>query len=298
MIKYKLLKDLPTQKRGTIYKIAKEHSSVYYPDHSSGAWFYGIPEEIVCGCPEWFEPIPEPLSSCIEGFKWDDEMAQKFVTSYLHRRNNSNIGIREFMPEFKKSHQSTDTKKDRERDWEIVSFIKGDGILTLSNGKYRNDTNSIGLEACLNQFKFPIHSVLRKSDNITFQIGDEVKWAHHDPFKIISFRIGLSDEMFAVDNDDTSFDINKNLKKNSSTDRGEEKKPVFNAEKINAQIKTINDIQDAAYNTAICHVIEFISKDIPRLEEETDKGNEDADRQLYYVKELIEEIEALKTKTP
>lgn len=65
-------------------------------------------------------------------------------------------------------------KSENKKDWEIVSFQKGYGILVLSNGKYRNDTNSIGLNNCLSM-GFPIISVRRTSDGEVFSVDDEIE---------------------------------------------------------------------------------------------------------------------------
>jgi len=60
---------------------------------------------------------------------------------------------------------------DLKCSWEIQSFLKADSVLRLSNYKYRNKLNSIGLKNSL-LFKFPIHAVKRLSDNEVFTIGD------------------------------------------------------------------------------------------------------------------------------
>mgnify|MGYP001567605791 CR=1 FL=1 len=91
-----------------------------------------------------------------------------------------------------------DLKTIRDKEWEIVT-VRNDAVgVVLFSGFYKNT-----LEEILKSFQ--INSVRRLSDNKVFSVGDEVKWVHHSPFKISSFKIGLKNEMFAVDETDEGF---------------------------------------------------------------------------------------------
>lgn len=82
--KYKLLKDLPITLAGIIFIQKESNPSVYKPE-SGGSWLEEIPEELVTGCPEWFELIPEqsPLPEKIEvdvfGCSWVSHEAEKLI---------------------------------------------------------------------------------------------------------------------------------------------------------------------------------------------------------------------------
>lgn len=72
---------------------------------------------------------------------------------------------------------STAEKPVTEEAWEIISFEKDGSVLTLDDKKrkYRNELNSISDIEFLKK-NYQIHSVLRKSDNQLFTVGDEVEY--------------------------------------------------------------------------------------------------------------------------
>jgi hypothetical protein len=77
------------------------------------------------------------------------------------------------------------------KDYEIVSFLdNAGGVLNYVNNKYRNNTNSIGLENCIH-FGLKIHSVRRLSDGEVFSVGE------NNGIEILEFFIKYND-MFAV----------------------------------------------------------------------------------------------------
>jgi len=71
-------------------------------------------------------------------------------------------------------------KEEDSKDWEIVSFLKDGKLLVQDKDKwkYRNELNAISdidwlIKNC------PIHSVLRKSDEVVFTVGDEMEGLGH-----------------------------------------------------------------------------------------------------------------------
>ena len=106
---------------------------------------------------------------------WNDEKVLDFAKqllkerlewAVLHDAAAAPVPMQIQLDKYKASHSIGN------EEWEIVEFKKGDQILKLKNGKYRNDLNSIGIENCLSM-GLPIHSVLRKKDSVLFTVGDK-----------------------------------------------------------------------------------------------------------------------------
>lgn len=72
-----------------------------YPINGTIALGYGNGGAIVLNFAKKSPTEPETKTPVL--FKWTEQTAIEFTTAYLHKRNNSTIGLREFMPEFLKS---------------------------------------------------------------------------------------------------------------------------------------------------------------------------------------------------
>lgn len=137
---------------------------------------------------------------------WTDEFVREFLVDWeAYPSTNVSKGIKKCIQDFKKSKQSApvDNKQEMssidvfrkyneqlveiekskiqgEKDWEILSFSYNDGKYILSKDKlteYFGDPNLCVEEKTL--LKIPvhkIHSVLRKSDDEVFSIGDKIEY--------------------------------------------------------------------------------------------------------------------------
>lgn len=153
-----------------------------------------------------------------EGFVWTDELVLKFY-KFANNADRNFTGFYSDLAVFKAKYspkpadqvyeESIDklyekslkspTKEPYSKDeWQIISFEKDGKLLTIDEKgwKYRNDSNSISDVDWLIKF-YPIHSVLRKSDNTTWVIGEEVNTPHLKGASIKSF--GIFSERLIVD---------------------------------------------------------------------------------------------------
>lgn len=255
MRKYKLLRDLPDAKAGTIFTFdgddSYEYESIQYKDGKS--WYK---ENVIHDNPEWFQPIHEPLSSCIYKGNWKNPIrfskeVNDFIKSawnvyddkwrwadFIYKEIAENTYELWQFDELPKSiqerlrppsHQS-ESKKDKERDWEVVSFRQK---VKQKNEYSILQVTDIPKEYCIDDYlkyesSWDIHSVLRKSDNTTWQEMDktqmDVEVVHIEKFEIDDnipgrLKVCIKEGGFLLINQ-----LQKLPKENSSTDRGEDKK--------------------------------------------------------------------------
>jgi len=152
--KYRLMKDLPDAKAGTVLTKEDKPNGLYmycgpFDGTDPDSWYS---EEVVENNPDWFQEIKEP---------------------------------------------------EPPKEWEIVALIGKDSksIYRKKDGMWLNERSNGWGDSGESYGKLEgtgcaIHSVLRKSDNITFSIGDEVRWDisqlpgnSKKPFTIASFQI-------------------------------------------------------------------------------------------------------------
>lgn len=234
--KYRLLKDLPDALIDTLFTYNKEDETYDYTDKfGKPAWHGKVTVE---QSPEWFsEILPEKEN---EGeFVWTDELVMEFCyqngTSYVGPDNSIRTHISEGIPQFKQSKTkstppSSNAEKEQGRDWEIVSYTNDiETFKTIYNkgnvfddGFKRNFQNPF---YWLDNFKgYKIHSVLRKSDNTTFSIGDEVKtkaWS----CSISRFEVS-GDNMVVWGKSGGYCYLNENLKKHSPRPSPQDKERI------------------------------------------------------------------------
>lgn len=121
---YRLLKDLPMTNAGIVFKRKTVDSSVYFPS-DGGGWLAEIPEEIVEGCPHFFELIEDKVE---EPFVWTENKVLELISLYCSNYTPYNeISWGKAIAKFKK--QSTPNPSleysgevVESKDWEIVTY--------------------------------------------------------------------------------------------------------------------------------------------------------------------------------
>lgn len=237
-----LLKDLPDIKAGQLYiKVLEPAGTDYYIavdkyDKNKAAEGKIYTAETVENNPDFFhlqQPKEEPIRHVYNSMNFETNKGEEFI-----KRNPP---------------QQNKVVEDKEKDWGIISFKDSLGnLMTFIDGKYRNELNSIGLGNMLTMCNYPIHSALRKSDNTTFTVDEEIEycadgeWSKLWTGKIHSIGISQMDKnelSFEIYNSSNEYEATKyicNLRKKSETKitsnnsasctNTEEKKPLFTTE--------------------------------------------------------------------
>lgn len=120
-------------------------------------------------------------------FEWTDELVREFVA---HRWNvpvaNLGVYIDNHMRAFKEEKQPKEDK-----DWEIISYINKPTMRMYEDGQETYgviDKGHVYWAVAIIE-KFPIHSVLRLSDNEVFSVGDIIEDGIGSTSKIIAFEV-------------------------------------------------------------------------------------------------------------
>lgn len=167
MKQYRLLKDLPITLAGTIFYPKEENSSVYKP--KNGGWLEEVPEELVTGCPHFFEEVNTVEKGYQDLIEKCKNSPYFFATNYLTINGkpfSTMLSEEEFNKQFL-SLSNPEPSSKKEEGWEILEGKS-------SNGKvhqYLKDNSHGGLSC--KEIGCEIFSVLRKSDNTVFTVGDE-----------------------------------------------------------------------------------------------------------------------------
>ncbi len=131
------------------------------------------------------------------------------------KKNECLFDVSKVYEKFKELYRDGSYVKQEEKDWEIQSFISpNDNCILLQNKEDKNTYGKLNLPKgyILTNTYFKIHSVLRKSDNEVFTIGDKIEYGTAFPINlrqgcIIGFNIREDKMIFAEIEKDIFFPI-------------------------------------------------------------------------------------------
>lgn len=118
-------------------------------------------------------------------FEWSDKSVIEFAAKLLSDRINwaaihdcsaAPLPIQSALNQFKESHSNSGSV-----EWEIVEWVGNDGCILVKDNRSNSFVSKPGdlirlyeSQLLSTDSAWRIHSVLRKSDNVTFSVGDEV----------------------------------------------------------------------------------------------------------------------------
>jgi hypothetical protein len=205
MKQFKLLKDLPDLKAGAIFKWYLNNGIADL--YSCGRYEYT--EGFIKSKKDWFEEVNTVEKGYQDLIEKCKNSPYFFATNYLTINGkpfSTMLSEEEFNKQFL-SLSNPEPSSKKEEGWEILSVIgKSTGfIYKKRQGEffYKEGYLDIKLSQVLDGNVVSgceIHSVLRKSDNTVFTVGDEVGYKINDT-KFIVKTIKISGEPYLLDGD-------------------------------------------------------------------------------------------------
>jgi len=160
--KYRLLKDLPITLAGTIFVPKEFNSSVYKPENCG--WLEEVPEEIVTGCPEWFEKVKDEPVGEIPG------TIPKVLLDEMLKVCNSAVSTINQINKIKRERRLTEpapnTSAIKEEDSKGCDICGGK--LAIIRGRYPNDDKREVCPTCATEKLESIHDLSNKDYGKTY----------------------------------------------------------------------------------------------------------------------------------
>ena len=197
--KYKLLKDLPWAKSGSVYTRENENHSYYNTNGTS--WKYRLPIGFMSN-EDLFEEIKEdePVKEFRANLEWETNDGNGRVIMKKHPQgsylvieyppvqflssNEWNENLSKHLDNVTKRYSTTQEQPTGAKDWEIVEMVTQVGI-----------KHKWGKGCEHGPYPCKIHSVRRLSDNQLFVVGDKIKDKTIGSFDVVNSTPPFPDRM-------------------------------------------------------------------------------------------------------